>query len=509
MFKRPSGRLLYLYALIAGAVYPIGLAPLSVWPVLFLSVSALLYLCHLANDKQLKWTCYWYGVGFFGVGASWVHVSIHEFGHAPLVLSVFLTVVFVFFLALFKMMIGWLVSFVRIKFGSNGFWLSFPIAWVFLDWVQSIFLTGFPWLYLGYGLVDSLFSGWLKWIGVNGATFVIVFLLSFSGWSLTQWNRNKAGISAALAGVWIAIIAIGSYLAYSKSGTTRVTSELNVALVQPNIPQADKWKRENLLTYLKRYDAMTEPYWNSDLIVWPEAAIPSLKHRVDNWLDMWNEKATRNNSELVLGIPIYDFKKEKIFASMISLGQTNNQYDKQHLVPFGEFVPFENILRGLIEFFNLPMSGMSAGNSEQKAMQLERLNVYPAICYEIAYSDLFKTFIESVDNDNINVIVTISNDAWFGKSWGPYQHFQIARARAIEFGVPVIRSTNTGITAVINHNGKVISQIPQFTQQVLAGKFTFSNVPTIYSKMGAAGFWLVVLILSSIFSGIIFGDTRR
>lgn len=499
LLKRPAGRLLYLYAAIAGAIYPVGLAPLSLWPVLLFSIFVLLHLCILARNEQIKWVCYWYGVGFFAVGASWVHVSIHEFGHAPLVLSVFLTLAFVLFLALFKWLMGILLVWARRRYGSIGLLFCFPIAWMLIDGLQAVFLTGFPWLYLGYGLVESLFAGWLKWFGVSGASYLAVVLVAVS-YYLLQQRKHSSGPAVLLA-----LIAWGSFigLAYLAANTETESTKTNysIALIQPNIPQAEKWKRENLREYLERYDSMTEPFWGSDLIIWPEAAIPSLKHRVDNWLSMWNEKAKSSGSQLILGIPIYEFEQQNIYASVISLGAVETRYDKQHLVPFGEFVPLEDWIRGLIEFFNLPMSGMSPGSAEQTALELDSVNLYPAICYEIAYASLFDRLIRSTENNKPGLIVTISNDAWFGRSWGPHQHFQIARARAIEFGMPVIRSTNTGITAVIDRNGKVLKQLPQFEQDVLAGQFSLVSGATLYSQYS----WLMLLLLVLAVQCLLFG----
>lgn len=489
LLKRPAGRLLYLYAAIAGAIYPVGLAPLSLWPVLLLSIVVLIHLCVSARIEQIKWVCYWYGVGFFAVGASWVHVSIHEFGHAPLVLSVFLTLVFVLFLALFKWLMGVLLGFGRRRFGNVGLLFCFPVAWMLIDGLQAVFLTGFPWLYLGYGLVDSLFAGWLKWFGVTGASYLAVVLVALSYYLLHQLKHKTLPVGLLVSMIWGSCFGL-AYMA-TKTEIESSKATYSIALVQPNIPQAEKWKRENLREYLERYASMTEPFWGSDLIIWPEAAIPSLKHRVDNWLSMWNEKAKSSGSQLVLGIPIYDFEQQNIYASVISLGAVESRYDKQHLVPFGEFVPLEDWIRGLIEFFNLPMSGMSPGSAEQTALELDAVNLYPAICYEIAYASLFDRLIRSTDNKKPGLIVTISNDAWFGRSWGPHQHFQIARARALEFGMPVIRSTNTGITAIIDRDGKVLQQLPQFEQNVLAGQFSLASNATLYSQYA----WLMLALL--------------
>lgn len=498
--QRPTGRLLYLYAVIAGAIYPLGLAPLNIWPLLFVSVLALIALLDRLPSKQAFKVAYSYGVGFFAVGASWVYVSIHDFGHAPVWLSVLLTLLFVLFLALFKGIMGWLIGKAYTLKGQVGFYFTVPLAWLILDWFQGVFLTGFPWLYLGYGLVDSVFSGWLSWFGVQGASYLAVILMLLTYFCLqaamhaSYIGRFKVPFAALLV-IWSVWMSSGALMDRYSGLRPATEQSISVALVQPNIPQSDKWRPELLSTFIHRYHNMTQPLWGADLIIWPEAAIPAVKHRVENWLDLWSKQAKSSGSQLILGIPVYEAEQQQIYASVITLGESQQRYDKQHLVPFGEFVPMERWLRGLIEFFNLPMSGMTAGVAEQKALETERFNIYPAICYEIAYSSLFRKFNKSVINQKDSLIVTISNDAWFGRSWGPHQHLQIAQSRALEYGIPVLRATNTGITAVIDHKGQILKKTSQFRQNVLNDRFIFKFAPTVYSKYGSImSLFLVVLL---------------
>ncbi len=494
--KRPEGRFLYLAALIFGAVYPLGLAPLSWWPVLFISVAGLLWLLDGQNLKAGFRIAYCYGVGFYGVGASWVHVSIHQFGNAPLPLSIFLTLLFILFLALFKASIGLAVAYCQKRWRLIGLSMGFPSIWLMSEWIQGNFLTGFPWLYLGHGLVDSWLSAWLALSGALGAGFVLVWAVSLSYVVLTA-STGRQFATPVLIALWLLLITTSQgYWSWAER-SEKQSETLSVALIQPNIPQDEKWRPENLMTYLKRYDEMTEPHWGADLIVWPEAAIPAFKHRVESWLDHWNQKARESGSTLVLGIPILDMEKRKVFASMITLGDFHQRYDKQYLVPFGEFVPFESVLRGLIEFFDLPMSAMTPGSVEQKPLETQKVNILPAICYEVAYTTLFDNFLNDIENQKVSVILTISNDAWFGRSWGPHQHFQIARARAVEYGLPLLRATNTGITSVVDYQGKELGKAPQFQEQSLSGKFALKNHSSFFKKWNSISIFVVFLMAFS------------
>ncbi|NVJ59677.1 MAG: apolipoprotein N-acyltransferase [Gammaproteobacteria bacterium] len=497
-FNRPSGRLVYLFALFLGAIYPLGLAPLSWWPLLFLSVFGLAWLL-LNVEKQLFWkVTYCYGVGFFAVGASWVHVSIHQFGNAPLWLSISFTAIFVLFLALFKALVGLLLS-LSARYLRTPI-IAFPLFWLAADYVQGNFLTGFPWLYLGYGLIDSPFSSWLPYIGVSGVSLLSVVIVTTVALIVFRLLRSEQDKTVRISSAYTAfalISLISALTAFSGlSGNNAIRSQsASIAIVQPNIPQAEKWNPDRLPEYLNLYDRMTEPLWGAEFIIWPEAAIPALQHRVENWLKHWESKAIQANSELILGIPRYDFNKQRVYASLASYGAQSYLYDKHHLVPFGEFVPYEGLLRGLIEFFNLPMSRMAPGKAVQSSFSYEKLNFLPAICYEIAYVDRFLNANKSKEKQAVNVILTVSNDAWFGRSWGPHQHYQIARARARELSMPLIRATNNGISAVVDAKGNTLKQLPHYEASSFVNTFEFNEYDSLYLKHN--NFIVILLILAA------------
>ncbi|MCO7225026.1 apolipoprotein N-acyltransferase [Pleionea sp. CnH1-48] len=468
-------------AFMSGAIYVLGLAPVNFWPAIFFSIITLYLLLFNKSPKESFWLAYCYGVGFFGAGVSWVHVSIHEFGHAPLTLSILLTFLFVFFLGLFKGAVGWLSARISHRFGQVNGVLSFAVIWIVFDWFQASFLTGFPWLFAGYGFVGTWWDGWAKILGVYGLSFVIVFQSVMVAWLILHPLKRHMVIAISLMVGGLVIAGGADHYGHTGLSASKTAS---IALVQPNIPQQEKWKRENLMRFIQRYDSMTQPYWQSDLIVWPEAAIPAVKHRVEAWLERWDQAAEQHQSNLLLGIPVVDLESKKIYASMLALGHQEARYDKQHLVPFGEFVPLEQWLRGIIEFLDMPMSSFTPGSTEQKAIQINNWAVLPAICYEIAYSGLLQGFSKDLNNQLFPIIVTISNDAWFGRSWGPHQHLQIAQMRALENGIPLLRSTNTGITVVVDHQGTIVHRIEAFKQGVLSAEVNFTFAQTLYSKYG-------------------------
>ncbi|MEE4244635.1 MAG: apolipoprotein N-acyltransferase [Kangiellaceae bacterium] len=481
----------YFLAFFAGAIYPLGLAPLGWWPILLISLASLIWLAYKRTVKQATWLFYSYGLGFYGVGVSWIHVSIHQFGGAPLALSVVMMLLFIAFLSLFKALGGYLLT--RFSSGRPAiyYFAGFPVVWLIIDLFQASLLTGFPWLYVGYGLVESPLSGWISATGVYGASYFVVLSLSLVLWLYQERNSLSSGMTLTLAMLIPMVSFFSSFLVNQFASQQTGTKPIEVAILQPNIPQDQKWAKGKRLGHIKQLDRMYQRVLGADLIVWPEAAVPAMKHHVDYWIDRWQKLAEEAGSDVILGIPIMD-RDSSIYSSLITLGSQQARYDKQYLVPFGEFVPFAGLLRGLIEFFNLPMSSFSAGDASQPPIALAGLQVYPAICYEVAYSELFRNFDNINKNQKDSIIVTISNDAWFGASWGPHQHLQIAQARALEGGTSLIRATNTGISAIIDHQGRLVERLPQFEEVTFFREVELSFATTWFKRYS---FWSTFLLV--------------
>ena len=253
-----------------------------------------------------------------------------------------------------------------------------------------------------------------------------------------------------------------------------------------------------------KYLDLSRVNYDADIIVWPESAIPSIEPMALDYLDTINRSAALNNSTVITGILNYNFESKQYFNSLIVLGKKHrsdnegdyyynntNRYDKNHLLPIGEFVPFGDLLRPIAPLFNLPQSSFSRGDYRQKNLIAQDLNLLPLICFEIAFpNQLSANFTEETD-----LLLTVSNDAWFGNSHGPHQHLEIARMRALEFGRPILRATNNGITAITDHLGKIISQIPQFEEGVLKTNVQLVTGQTPYSRWGRLFQWLLPLLI--------------
>lgn len=496
----PKGWLNFVYVAIAGAIYPLGFSPLEWWPLPIFSVAVLWWLLQDKSPKEAFWTGFCYGMGLFAVGVSWLYVSINTFGHAAPWLATLLTILAIAFLSLFFAFLAWIQRKLLSQYGRLSQMILFALMWLLVDLIRGSGFWNFPWLYLGYSQTSGPLMGLATYVGVHGLTLVLVFIALLVS-ELIFRQRNNAAVSLKLA--CILVIAMGLSLLPFTNITNKisVTETVTVALIQPNVDQHQKWDRKYFGPIINGLIEQTEPYWGADYVIWPEAAIPAMDTQVSLLLNQLESKAKNYHSQFITGIPIYE-DREHYYPGIKLLGDHKGEYRKQKLVPFGEYLPFESLLRDVIDFFNLPMSSFSAGSSSQTPLSTEKANLIPAICYEVAFSGLIQQLTEKASDDKLKVILTISNDTWFGTSWGPIQHFQIARMRAIENGVPVIRATNNGLTAVVNFNGRVLDEEPRFEQAVLAGVFTLSNRDTWFAQYGYWTLWALSFLLVVVAFGL-------
>lgn len=439
------------------------------------------------NPALLTWL---FGIGKYGLGASWVYVSMHVYGGATPILAGSLVVLFVAFVAaLFCWPIGWLYA--RAKRGDPMLDLvAFTACWALLDWLLTWLLTGFPWLYGANALLSTQFAGWLPIFGVLGASALLVLSSCAFVVAITAQNRRSLALVVGFL-PWLMAVPL------LQVDWVDAKARHSVALVQGNIDQADKWRPENALRNYQAHLDLTTAHWDTDLVIWPEASITEYPQQAQLWLEELTLHARKNETSLIVGIPGIEVVGDgyRFYNMALGLGAAKGRFSKRHLVPFGEYVPFENLLRGVIGFFDLPMSSTSPGASDQANIITGVGEVAMAICYEVAYPASMRRAASSA-----SVLATISNDTWFGASFGPPQHLQIAQARALENGRWMLRATNNGLTAVIDHKGRVTAQLPQFTAGVLRAEFDamvgttpfnfWGHWPLLVFLIGIAGlFW--------------------
>lgn len=491
----------YGLALLAGAALPLAFEPFVFLPLAYLAPALLFYLWLDATPRQALLSGYLFGLGLFGVGVSWVYVAIHEFGYASVMLASFLTALFVAFLALYYGLLGYLA--VRIRNALAGhrhqrllsLLLVFPALWITLEWIRGWFLTGFPWLNMGYSQIDSGLAGYapllgsygLGWITLLGAALLLLILLYRS-------RRKQLGLLL----LFVALHLLG-YGLLQITWTQPQGQPLRASLIQGNLPQATRWDPQALAERLSLYRELTDQEWGSDLVVWPENAVSTFYHNIkDDYLAELQQQAREHNTDVVLGLPVMNRQSREYYNSLLSVGRTPGMYHKTHLVPFGEYVPLESLLRGMIAFFDLPMSSFSAGDPEQPLLQAAGHPVAATVCYEDVFGEeVIRQLPEA------RLMINGSNNAWYGDSFAPHQHLQIARMRALETGRPLLRATTNGISAIVDHKGRLIARSVQFQTDVIRGTIQprqgstpyirFGNYPVLLLLLltGVAVFWLI------------------
>ena len=464
-----------IIALFSGAALPLAFAPYDFFILAILSSAVLIHLWRDASPRFAFIYAYLYGLGMFSVGTGWLHISINLFGGVNLVGAILLTFLFILFIALFPGLAGYLFARLNKKtYPKLSVLLLAPACWVLLEWIRSWIFTGFPWLNIGYSQIDSALNGLGPVAGVFGISFAVMFTAGTLVIILKETLMNRVLISALVIVLWTT-----SWLVSKHEWTKPTGDTLTVALVQGAVPQQLKWTAEMLVPTLERYLELTTPHLGHDLIIWPEAAIPALYDQVEPYIKKLQEMSKANNSALITGIPFKDKTTGDYFNSVVMLDDQVSFYFKRHLVPFGEYLPLDAYLRKIVDSLNIPVSDFSSGPDSAPVITSNNISIGISICYEDVFGE---EVIEALPEADI--LVNVSNDAWFGDSSAPHQHMQMARMRAAESGRYLLRSTNTGITAIINEKGKVIDSIPQFTPATLTGNAVLFEGMTPYARTG-------------------------
>jgi len=463
-------------ALIAGAITSLAFAPFDIFAIALLTPGALYLVLRGCSVKQASLLGWLYGLGFFGTGVSWVYVSIHIYGHTAGPLAALLTFIFCAALALLFLVQCWAFQ----KYFSRHFAaLSFAVIWLLFEWLRSWFLTGFPWLYLGYTAIDTPFAPLASLGGVWLISAVIVSI-SLSLVYAIEKKSKRAIITPFIIGATALAISYGT----PKNWTTASGEPIGIAIIQPNIDQLTKWDSRYLDKILNKYQQLTKPLLGNRVIIWPETAIPSLYANVADALAPLVNKQASFGGAIISGVPSKVNDSEhplgwRIHNSIYNLTE-NTIYHKQRLVPFGEYVPLQEQFRDLFNFLNIPDFTFSRPKTtHQPLLKVGNYQYSTAICYEIAYPELVRQYSRNAD-----LILTLSNDTWFSHSIGPDQHFQIARMRAIENGRWLVRSANNGISAIVNPQGEIVSIAPRYQEAVLEGVVQPMQGLTLYQRIG-------------------------
>jgi apolipoprotein N-acyltransferase len=454
-------------SLLTGGLLALSFAPLNFYLLAILCPSYLLWACFMSRTaNQAALVGFLFGLGFFGVGISWVFISIHTYTDTHYLIAGLITALFASLLALVIALQSYLFKRFFLQIAQPLFlqWLIFPACWVLIEWVRSYTLTGFPWLLLGVSQVNSPLAAYGPLIGIYGLSFMTVLpsgpLLTVLG----KWPPTKTQfkLKRCMAILFLLGLSLSTYFLGKISWVQASGPPIKMSLIQGNIPQDLKWEPQHLDSTLKLYENLTQAHWDSRLIIWPESAIPAPPTQVSAFLQNLDQEAKRHGATLITGIPL-QLSNSHFQNAILALGQDQACYIKRKLVIFGEYIPqWLEWARGLTGLLDIPLTFFRPGPLKQVDFKIANIIIAPFICYEIAYPSLIRTALPTA-----HLLLTLSNDAWFGDSFAPGQHLQIAQAQALVTGRYLAFLSNTGLTAMINIQGQIETKIPAFTRDTL------------------------------------------
>jgi apolipoprotein N-acyltransferase len=474
-------------SLLLGALLALAFAPYFLWPLAILIPAALFWLNRdTTRLRQLFFNGWLFGVGYFGCGVYWLYYSLHDFGMAPPLVAGGITALMVVYLALTPGLILVCWRRAELYLGGAAVWLL-PLIWFGLEWFKGWFSTGMPWLSLGYSQTESPLAGFAPLVGVYGISALCI-LMSVGLFRALHARRYLPLLPLLL-------VPAAGWALQQIDWTESMAQPLKVTMVQGNIPQQLKWRSDQRQHIFNTYWRETEQHWDSDLIIWPETALPGhslqIRHSI---LPGLQAAALRHDSIILSGLVYGEEEQQRFYNSVMQFGANQGVYHKRHLVAFGEYFPMRWLLDWLSGMISIPYSDLAAGPEQQELMQVRGYRLGVSICFE----DVFSRDI-LLDLPEANMLVNVSNDAWFGNSNAPHQHLQIAQMRSLETERAMMRSTNTGISAFIDHKGRARLSTEMFeTGSISAVVQGRSGLTPFYYFAQVQGLLAIVLVLGSL-----------
>ena len=464
----------------AGAISVLAFAPFAMAWVPFMTLPVLMVMWLMATPKQGALAGYFFGLGLFLVGTSWVYNSLSIYGGMPLWMGSIAVLGFASIMAGFIALCGWVIcritaplSFLRL--------LAIPLGWTFFEWCKSWVLTGFPWLDLGYSQTHTILFHWAPVGGVYLIGFVVVTLIALALHPLVV--RRSIALLLLIPALLLCSWGLGK-----PSWGEPVGPSLEVGIVQPNTPIERKWGiqyRNAVLSNLRQANRELLQLGRLDLVVWPETALPALRSQTgpEFWRDVRPDGAA-----LITGLIDRVETPQRIDdynAAVLDCDDGQMVYRKRHLVPFGEYLPLRFLFQWVLDYLQLPMSDLSSWSQVQSLSCGSELKVGLSICYEDAFSGEHRAHTMDA-----TILVNISEDAWFGDSFAPHQRLQMAQMRAKELALPLIRSANSGPSVFIDHRGRIQASTVAFEAATLRHAVQPRMGRTPYRQFGP---WLIVL----------------
>ena len=445
-------------------------SPFSIKPLIILSYSYLIRELVYRENSSLKKIIFW-SFGHWGFGMSWLIVSVYYYGETSILISL---IIFLLLILILTTFFSLPLSILRFRlFSRNNASQHIELLYISSILILSelsryYLLNGVPWLIPGSVFLDTNTQYIYSIFGVAAGSMLIYLFASLIA---LYWGRNK-NISY--------IIFLSSLILFIPVTLEKIEDrrDIYVSIIQPSSDPFLKYKNgykneieQNILNLVER----TSP--KSEIVVLPEAELPYSMQSKD--FTNFIKKIDTSNKEFISGV--WSYKDEYLYNALININ-TSESYNKMHLVPFGEYIPFISSLRGIISFFDMPMSNVKHGNKNQENIAIfqdKAINFAPLICFDIAFSNTVRK-----SNKSSYFMINISNDTWFGKSIGPYHHLDITRVRAIENNKWIIRSTNDGFSAIITNNGTIVDIIEKGITGVINSGINIEKERSIYNIYG-------------------------
>ena len=465
----------------AGAALTLAFAPLSWWPLAIVCPAVLIYLWNRASPRNAAWRGFWFNFGTFTFGTWWIYLGVHLNGGAPAWLALLLVFALSSIMSVYHAALGYLVA----RFFSRGRLLRWmivvPAAWLAIEWLRGWFLSGYSWMSLGYSQTDTWLGRFAPVLGVYGISALLLISAGALAALARGRGRERLIALAVLALPWVAAALLGQREWTHPSG-----APVRVAIVQGAVSQDEKWLEANRDKTLALYRRLTESVLGAPLIVWPEAAPPDLANNLVDYLgDLYREAALKGSS-LALGIVRTTDDETSYYNSILAMSDGKvSWYSKNHLVPFAEFFPVPAFVRSWMRIMSLPYSDFERGAAVQPPLAAGGLKLSASICYEDGYGSAQLPVLKQ----GADALLNVTNDAWFGHSSARYQHFQIARMRAMEAQRFMIRAANDGVSGIIGPHGEVRAHATEYRPAVVQGTVTPRQGLPPYALYGN---WLII-----------------
>ncbi len=483
-----------LSSLVAGSLMTLAYEPFGLSLLVFPLMAILLYHWFRVDARGAFLHVWSFAFGAISTGISWIFFSLYFHGGSPATLAVAMIVLLSAFLALFPAVMAYLINRYCAAHDLLRLMIVFPCGWLLAEWFRGYVMTGFAWMQPGYTQIDLPLSGYAPLFGNHA----VGPLVAFTAATLVAMVLKKLSWQKAVL-ITVSLWAAGFALKQI-NWTQPAGDDIEIAIIQGNIPQEMKWKRSMYRSTLQMYRELTLAHKDADLVIWPETAIPDYLHRVPAYIASLRQALQQSDTDVLIGLFIKNLDSGRYYNSVISVG--GGEYRKRHLVPLGEYIPFRSLLGFFNRWINIPMSDIDSGPDQQPLIIAAGQPLGISICFEDAFSRDVRRDLPAA-----TILVNVSNDAWFDGSHESRQHHAIARMRALETGRYLLRATNTGISSVIGPHGEEIEVAPPLQRQVLRARVSPLQGQTPYVLWGDA--FIVVLALMLVGAACVWSRNRQ